>query len=196
VGIAAFLVGGCAKPTPIQNLIDAAYDGDAAKCQQLIKSGVPIDGTDEEGDTALDWAIYGHKTEAVRKLIELGADVNHTDRRPGYQTGFTPLMYTATPLRGRKFHDPETMLVRNQIAQLLIQHGADVNGATKFGSEDSGGQTALHFAVMNENPELVRMLLAAGADKNAKDQRGHTPLDYAKFPDFANAEVSNALEDK
>jgi len=196
VGIAAFLVGGCAKPTPIQPLIDAAYNGDVVKCEQLIKSGIPIDSTDEEGDTALDWAIYGHQIDVVRKLIEMGADVNHADRPSGYQSGYTPLMYTAKALRGRKLQDPETMAVRNEIARLLIQHGADVNRATKLGSEDKGGETALHFAVKNQNPQLIRILLAAGADKNAKNDQGYTPLDYAKFPDFANTEVINVLEGK
>jgi ankyrin repeat protein len=66
------------------------------------------------------------------------------------------------------------MPARNKIAALLIRHGADVNRA------DAGGSTALHFAVLNRNPELIRMLLAGGAKKNVKDSQGYTPLDLAK----------------
>ena len=114
--VAVLLIGGCAKRSPVQSLIDAASGGDVAQCEQLVKSGVPVDGTDNGGDTALDWAIYRHQVSVVQKLIELGADVNHADHGRGYEVGLTPLMYTATPLRGRKHQDPETMAVRNQIA--------------------------------------------------------------------------------
>jgi ankyrin repeat protein len=180
--ICTVLMGGCARPKPIQALIDAASNGDAATCEQLIHS-------------ALDWAIYRHQIDVVRKLVELGADVNQTDRRPGYEVGFTPLMYTATPFRGRKWQDPETMAVRNQIARLLIQHGADVNRATRAaGAGSGGGETALHFAVINQNPELIQMLLAAGAERNVKTDQGYTPMDIAKFPDYApNTDVIRAL---
>ena len=56
--------------------------------------------------------------------------------------------------------------------------------------------TALHFAAMDKNAALVRMLLAAGADRNAKEMpNGWTPLEVAKFPHYApNEEVIRALE--
>ncbi|HWB53743.1 MAG TPA: ankyrin repeat domain-containing protein [Tepidisphaeraceae bacterium] len=191
-----FLVSGCSKPTPVQSLIDAAGRGNVAGCERLIKSGVPVNGTDGNGDTALDWAIYYHHLDVIRKLIELGADVNHTDHAPGYTRGFTPLMYVATPFRGKGYY-PETMAVRNQIAQLLIQNGADVNRSTKAAGAFGGGDTALHFAVEDQNPQLIRMLLAAGASKNVKDEEGYTPMDIAKWSNYApNTAVINALEGK
>ena len=41
------------------------------------------------------------------------------------------------------------------------------------------------------------MLLAAGANKNVRTGPGYTPMDIARFPDYApNTEVINALEGK
>jgi ankyrin repeat protein len=147
-----------------------------------------VDLTDDQGDTALNWAVYHRKIDVVQKLIELGADVNHANQR-----GFTPLMYTATPFRGHRISGSQ--LERNEIARLLIQHGADVNHAMGDGRTGGSGQTTLHFAARDKNAGLVRMLVSAGANGDAKDTHGWTPLDMAKSPDYApNDEVIAALE--
>jgi ankyrin repeat protein len=167
----------------------AACDGNAGECERLVKSGVPVDATDEDGDTALDWAIYYGNLDVAKKLIELRSDVNHVNK-----WGYTPLMYTAVALRGHHPRAPQGQ--RNEIARLLIKHGADVNHATRNGNMIGTGQTTLHFAVTDKNPDLVRILVAAGANRNAKSDQGYTPLDIAKFPDYApNQEVIAALQE-
>jgi hypothetical protein len=196
LALLVFFVSGCSKATPVQSLIDAACRGNVPRCEELIKSGVPVNGTDSNGDTALDWAIYYRHLDVVQKLIELGADVNHTDHAPGYTIGFTPLMYVATPFRGKGYYR-ETMAERDQIAKVLIERGADVNRSTKAAGNFGGADTALHFAVEDQNPRLIRMLLAAGANENVKDQEGYTPMDIAKWSNYApNMAVINALEGK
>ena len=187
---AIVLAVGCSKKgADAAALIDAAYSGDVATCERLVKSGVPVDATDSDGVTALDWAVFYCKVDVVRKLIELGADVSHVDQRGGY----TPLMYTATTLRGRFMQGTQEQ--RNEIARLLIQHGADVNHAIGDGHEIGDGQTALHFAAFDKNTGLVRMLLAAGANRNVKSNQGYTPLDLAKIPNhLPNDDVITALE--
>jgi ankyrin repeat protein len=179
---------GCKKNSAPTSLVDAVRAGDTTRCEQLVKGGFPVDTTDDTGDTAVDWAVYSCKIDVVRKLIELGADVNHADQR-----GYTPLMFTATTLRGRFLQGTQDQ--RNEIARMLIELGADVNQAMGYENASGSGQTALHFAVKDKNAALVRMLLSAGANRNAKSNQGYTPLDVAKFPDYApNTEVIETLE--
>jgi ankyrin repeat protein len=42
---------------------------------------------------------------------------------------------------------------------------------------DSRGNSCLHIAVTNNNLEIVNALLEAGADPNAQNKRGRTPMD-------------------
>lgn len=48
---------------------------------------------------------------------------------------------------------------------------ADVN------QKDGLGKTPLHMAIYFTEPEYVKLLIAAGANLNAKDNHGKTPLD-------------------
>jgi uncharacterized protein len=179
--------GGCSRDSSSgQQLRDAAEAGDTATCARLVQSGVPVDAAGKHGYTPLGYAVESQRLETVRKLLELGADVNHVDDR----LGSTPLIYTVARFGGGG-HSRASMGTRNQIARLLLDRGADPNRATK------NGTTALHFAAIDKNPELVRMLLAAGADRTLRTAQGHTPLDTAKFPVPApNDEVIKALEGK
>lgn len=69
---------------------------------------------------------------------------------------------------------------REDAARALLELGADVTPASR-----DGGFSALHSAVADdEGPaakEIVRMLLAAGADPNARSASGGTPLHTAAF---------------
>jgi ankyrin repeat protein len=55
------------------------------------------------------------------------------------------------------------------MVQLLLRHGA--NASMKL---PMSGSTPLIFAAAYPNMEVVRLLVAAGADVNAKDNDGHT----------------------
>ncbi|MDU8943489.1 ankyrin repeat domain-containing protein [Ovoidimarina sediminis] len=57
-----------------------------------------------------------------------------------------------------------------------ISAGDDVNART---SGYYGGGTALHFAAKRDSPELIKMLLDAGADVSLRDDLGNTALHVA-----------------
>ena len=65
-----------------------------------------------------------------------------------------------------------------QVATLLITHGADVNWKSK-----DEGDTPLHKAVGMNAKEVVILLLKHGADRNAKNAQGKTPVDLARDSD-------------
>lgn len=53
--------------------------------------------------------------------------------------------------------------------------------------------TALHWAVVTHHSDAVQALLAAGADVNAVDRFGYTPLLYAATLDFGDAATAEVL---
>ena len=53
------------------------------------------------------------------------------------------------------------------------------------------GGTPLHYAVGEAHNEIAKLLIAKGANVNAKDERGKTPLDLAV--QVKNTEVANLL---
>jgi ankyrin repeat protein len=57
------------------------------------------------------------------------------------------------------------------VTRALVLIGIPVNG-----QNSTGGETALHYAVIYERRELVVALLAAGADPNVKDADGWTSV--------------------
>ena len=65
----------------------------------------------------------------------------------------------------------------------------------KAKNEDGG--TLLYFASLYENPEILTLLIKAGADVNAKNNNGETPLDLAGAENKSkNAEVLRAAGGK
>ena len=57
--------------------------------------------------------------------------------------------------------------------EVMIKNGVNVNAA------DGAGTTALHLAAKSWSPEVVKLLLAAGANPKAANKQGATPEVYA-----------------
>jgi hypothetical protein len=130
------LLAGCAGP-----LQSAATRGDTKAIKEMLDSGADINKSDLDG-TALFWAARSCQVEAVRLLLERGADANavcNDDLRP---------LHIAAIVGCTK------------VVKLLIEKGADVNytRTTRYGG------SALFFAAREGHSETVRLLIESGAD--------------------------------
>ncbi len=134
---AHFPVGGYASE-PQKGVYRAAYQGEAA-LTALLASGVSVNVTDRDGETALMEAADDGQLEALRLLIKHGANVNAAD-----EDGETALMIAAD--------DGRVAIVRE-----LIAAGADLN------ARDEDGETALMKAREEGRHEVVRVLTEAGS---------------------------------
>jgi len=184
--IAALAFAGC---TP--DLHKAAREGDADRVRELLDAGADVNVRNSSnavkllrGGTPLQWtslhyaAYYGH-LEIAEILISRGADLDADD--PYYST---PLYLAA-----EEGH-PE-------VVEFLISKGAKVNVKSS-----SSGYTPLHRAAWGpvtrrfgqgvekfgvdpkENyREIVAFLISKGAEINARDNDGKTPLDQATWSD-------------
>ena len=98
-------------------------------------------------------------SDTVRFLLDLGADVNASDKE-----GWTPLLLAAE--RGHP-----------SVARILLDRGANVNAKCDCSGWLDGGWTALMIAIIQRHDEVVRLLLDKGAEVNAKNgNTGETAL--------------------
>jgi hypothetical protein len=141
---------------PDARLLQAAKTGNLQECIDAIRSGANVDAAGPYGMTALHWSANDGDVELTTELLQSGANPNVMD-----ETGATPLIYTAEATNA-KGHSRETESGRNEVARLLIQRQANVAVALP------NGMTALHFAVLEHNSALVRTLLDAGANPDAR----------------------------
>ncbi|NLF32710.1 MAG: hypothetical protein GX591_17695 [Planctomycetes bacterium] len=116
---------------------------------------------------ALVRAVLARKAEAVRVLLDAGADVNARWRSD--RTALIEL--AALPDRRR----PAAGML--ETARVLIERGTDLNAA------DTMGRTALHHAAEHNDADMVRLLLDAGADPLIGDLSGRMPMDEAPAAD-------------
>jgi ankyrin len=166
----------------------AALNGSAAMIERLLKAGAdPNTSLSSFGDTALMMASRTGKPNAVKVLLDSGARV---DARETWGDT-TPLMWAVAE-------------GNHAVVRMLIDRGADVNARSKFvpsatgrGFEGatpvaarpnqsveenaSGLLTPLMFAAREGDLESARMLVAAGAEINARGGDGKDALGLAIF---------------
>src|SRR4051812_43744945 len=158
--------------TPLQW---AVYDGNLAEVKRLLRAGADVSIANKYGATAMSLAADVGNAEMLGLLIDAGASADSPNAE-----GQTVLMAVA-----------RTGNVK--AAQRLLKAGATVDAREKW-----GGQTALMWASARRHPEMMRLLIAEGADVNARsivrdyqrhvtaegrpknlDSGGLTPLLYA-----------------
>jgi ankyrin repeat protein len=131
----------------------------------LLKAGAKVSRTHPDGETPLMAAARTGHLDAVRLLVEAGADVNAAET---FQQE-TALMWAAAEGHA-------------EVVDALLAAGADPNRQARVTTIDerkhadhpSGGFTALMFAARNGHEPVVRALVKAGADLKATNGDGAT----------------------
>ena len=128
--------------------------------QFLLDHGAKPDVPDEEGTTALMDAYAMGRSKIATALVAAGANPNARSN-----DGSTALLNAVTHIVL-----PPNWQSRRKMIQFLLDNKAQVNIA------DWQGVTPLIAAARTADAELVNTLLAAGADIEATDRVGRTPL--------------------
>jgi len=180
-----YLIPGAMTP-----LLYAARDGRIESAKILIAAGAELEHTDANGITPLLMAITNNHVDMARYLIDKGANVKAVD-----WYGRTPL-WAAIELRDM---DVDSSTFENgvdrgptlELITLLLEKGVDVNARTKevppirrqmlhvtgdLSWVDFTGQTPFLRAALAADLEVMRLLLAHGADPKIPATAGTTAL--------------------
>jgi ankyrin repeat protein len=157
---------------PINALQWFVYYGDVTAMRAVTEAGGDL-GAIELGPELGNAAFCGH-WKMCDFLLAHGADVEHAQ----HDTGETAL-HGALAKAGRPYY--------LHVLRVLLENGADVHAATKPGVETGAfmrdvrtvGETALHRAAAYGDEAMIRLLLEHGADKEARDAHGDSPLSWA-----------------
>ena len=167
----------------MQTIFDAIAAGDVERVEELAAADPEVSSRrDDAGVSALMQARYRGPGPIVEALLAQGADLDVfeaatfgrldrlrelLDQEPsGAQAfaadGFPALHFAAF------FGQPEA-------ARLLLDRGADENAVAR----NPMRVQPIHSAAAASDAEIVGLLLAAGADANARQQGGFTPIHAA-----------------
>jgi ankyrin repeat protein len=188
-----------------QDIITASAEGNLVEVKELVERDPQLVYTkDETGRTPLHWACRGVHLEILKFLVENGADVNIRDNN-----GITPLTSTVARnhIEASKFlldNGAKTEIADNlQIApilyaltsesknvlELLIKRGASLEVKNDY------KRTPLLLTCRESGSiEIAKILIENGANINAVDLMGDTPLTLAAWRGFE--EIVNYLLDK
>lgn len=151
-------------------------NGDPAIVTTLVEAGADPNARGPSGMTPLHMTWNRPRSTGaaavVRELLRLGADPLAVDDR-GWVADPTHCDHWNTGAFSR-------FAVREDFARCLDQ-GADVFARDdNFPFANDGGYTVLHHATANEDPSIIALLVDAGADLEARNDRwGYTPLHSA-----------------
>ena len=125
-------------------LMDALRAGDQRTFQKLLREAPnAVKAKGPGGSTPLMYAVLYGEVDAVKRLLESGADPNARN-----EANATALMWAATDL---------------QKTRLLLEHGADVNARS-----DEGRTPLIMAARRSGSADVVKLLLDHGANPSAK----------------------------
>jgi ankyrin repeat protein len=178
IALAAALLAGASGDASAQALLDAVRADDRDETVRLIESGADVNAADALGTTPLMWAARYGNAAIVDRLLRGGADAaaqnvfGVTPMSEAALIGSEPVIQKllaagVDPNSPNPEGETALMLVvrtgRIDAAEALITAGADVNAKERW-----AGQTALMWAGAQMQPEMVKLLLASGAEVDAR----------------------------
>lgn len=179
-------------------LMRAAESGNIHEVRALLKAGADVNAKwPVWGHTALMFAAGEGHLEVVKALLAAGADPNALAFGHGGVPGSAWMfamnrcnkdwleIMDAMFAGGAKINPPTGIhmsplgyaIEKNDkmIIEALLKRKADVNL-----TDPESGETALMYAAKYSNSEVVKVLLDAGAEVNARDKTGRTALSIAE----------------
>ena len=138
----------------------------ASKCNNnpgiisfLIEKGIPVNYRDNFSNTAILYAAQNLNVDIIKTLVEKGADLNSVN-----DGGITALM--AALFEGNN---------NIEMVKYLIENGIDVN------AKNADNLTAMMMASASiTDPEIIELLITAGADILEEDNNGYDAYRIAK----------------
>lgn len=157
----------------------AAAEGHALCVSQLLAGGADKDSRNRQSLTPLLVAVLRNHLSVVEELLAAGANLKI---RVTYSEYFLP--NNALDMAAHQGYV--------EVVRALLAHGSRVSSSFR-------GRTPLHRAVVfatpgPDNGGVIRVLLEAGADIEAKTSAGHTPLHVAASQFGCRGEIRALME--
>ena len=152
-------------PTPF-----AAQKGDAKSVVSLLAAGADINHTVPTGQGALELALISHRNPVADLLLDRGANVNAADH-----SGMTPLHAAA---EGGSVELVGKLLAKGANPNARTSKTVVITGGAGSGlfRAPPGELTPIHLAAKGNHEDVMRALVAAGADPKLNGQDGTTLL--------------------
>ncbi len=146
-----------------------------AKIKLLVGHGAQLNAKDQQGRTALMYAVDRGEVDVVEALLQAGADASIRDAK-----GATALMRALEEVPSHRTAGTDT-LAKSWLAAARLLVKADIGD---INAQDENGVTLLMQAVSRGETEIVKLLLARGADVNRTDVFGNTAAVFAFENDY------------
>jgi hypothetical protein len=162
-------------------MLASLRDGGSPVVASMLAKDADVNVKDNRGDTALGLAASIGEVNSMRLLLAKGADPAAANAK-----GETPIILA-------------TKSKQAEAVRMLIRKGVDVNVANTSNNVVRTGPVAmirlrpLHRAAAFGPVEMVRDLIQAGADVNARDSRSVTPLMFAVATEYQTPRMVAAL---
>jgi ankyrin repeat protein len=175
-------------PGGLTPLLYAARSGCLRCAEELIRGGADVNLPDPEGITPLIMAGLNFSFDVAALLVKKGAELNVWDtwgRSPLYAV----VDMNTLPTGGRADRPSSDATSGTELVKMMLEHGANPNLQIKIVPplrslrDDRGpdavlraGTTALARAAKGGDVEVVRLLLAHGANATLPTDAGVTPM--------------------